>query len=93
MLHPTGELIHLWKKKKANLPGCIFVVQGGEDVVLPRKKGLEKESHIPLQCVYWGNARRTNGGSVNLVRDRKMKVHDPKDKVVSLAQADTRDDH
>lgn len=52
MLQQTGGRVDQWKnkqtkKKCAYLPGCIFVVQE-EDIVLPRTRDIEKESHIAL---------------------------------------------
>lgn len=69
MLHQTVELIQL-QRKYANTPGCTFVVPE-ENAVLSRKTDLEKESTLPLQCVYRENAKRTKVRAANLLRGRK----------------------
>ena len=70
MLHQTGEFIRLKKKKMVIF---LFVVQG--DVVLPallsKNTDLEKIYTYPCNGSNWGNARRMNHRTENLIRGRE----------------------
>ena len=89
MLHQTGEFIRLKKKKMVIF---LFVVQG--DVVLPallsKNTDLEKIYTYPCNGSNWGNARRMNHRTENLIRGREDESWYLRDKV-SLAKADTQE--
>lgn len=66
-----------------DLTGFTFAVPG-ENVVLSRKTYLEKESTLPLQCVYQENAKEQKVDQQTFPKAERMEGYDLKDTEVSL---------